>query len=343
MNKAFKSYLDFSAEEINLQLKNLLNDWSRRNDIHPRIKKLTKLYVSSVMGGKCIRGTLVKLGYELSGAPKNFEILKVAAAYEILHASLLVHDDVIDKSVVRRGKPTIHKTLGNDHYAMSQGICLGDLGFFIATKFLAESKFTKMPQAISLFSEIVTYTVLGQMLDIELSLPKLIKKEKDVLLIHKLKTAEYTIVGPLLLGATIGNASEKTLEAVKKFGENSGIAFQIQDDILGVFGDEKIIGKSTKSDIEEGKNTLLFTYAFDIANVKQKKLLENFYGKGKLSDKDYGIVKEIFIQTGALNYSQKKAEKYIALGKKSIPDLSNDKSIQTMFADFADFIIQRKK
>jgi geranylgeranyl diphosphate synthase type I len=184
----------------------------------------------------------VKLGYRIAGGNEDGEIEKIASAFEMLHASLLIHDDVIDKGLTRRGKPTVYKALGENHYAVSQAICLGDMGFFTATQTIAESGFGSELKArvLSLFSDIMIDTIRGEMLDVKLSLPGQEKLEEDVLTIHKLKTAYYTVVGPLTIGAMLGGADESQLRLLRRFGENIGMAFQIQDDILGVFGDRQI-------------------------------------------------------------------------------------------------------
>jgi geranylgeranyl pyrophosphate synthase len=254
-------------------------------DFNSQLTTEYALFSDATRGGKGIRGRLVKLGYRIAGGNEDGEIEKIASAFEMLHASLLIHDDVIDKGLTRRGKPTVYKALGENHYAVSQAICLGDMGFFTATKMIAESGFGSELKArvLSLFSDIMIDTIRGEMLDVKLSLPGQEKLEEDVLTIHKLKTAYYTVVGPLTIGAMLGGADESQLRLLRRFGENIGMAFQIQDDILGVFGDEREIGKSTTSDIEENKNTLLITYALEKATTAQRKILTRYYGK-RLTD-----------------------------------------------------------
>ncbi len=124
----FQSYLQQSADEINKKKGELLLHW-RKNciAINPKLERHIELFIANTHGGKCLRGVLVKLGYELRGHFVTEEVLTIAAAYEILHTSFLIHDDIIDQSIIRRGKPTLHKALGNNHYASSQAICLGDL------------------------------------------------------------------------------------------------------------------------------------------------------------------------------------------------------------------------
>lgn len=342
----FQTYLKQSSEKVQQQVSHIINQWREEsNQIAPQLEDLTQLFTTSMTGGKCLRGSLIMIGSSLHNENRTKDVTTIAAAYEILCTALLIHDDVIDRSPTRRGKPTLHTALGNSHYGFSQAICLGDIGIFLATRLIADSPFDSKLKTtcLSIVSQLAMHTFIGEMLDIKLSLPDEEKLEKDVIDIHKLKASYYTIVCPLLIGATLCNAPQKTTRFIQTFGTCIGIAFQIQDDILGVFGEEKAIGKSATSDIEENKNTLLITYALQNATTVQKKMLEQHYGKGVLTDKQLQEVKQVFIDTGSLAYSQLKAKQYIEKGKKIIPKLTADPIMQKLLSDFADFIIDRRK
>lgn len=343
----FISYLTSSAEEINQELVSFLSAWLKISDKQTKtnLTPILKQFVKSVEGGKGLRGTLVKIGYQLTDARQTKEILKAAMALELLHTALLIQDDIVDRSPLRRAKPTLYKTLGGNHYAVSQSFFLGNAGYFLANKLIADSRFDERRkiQALSVFSQIVIDTIIGEMLDIELSLPKMQKREKDVLIIHKLKAASYTIIGPLTLGAILAGADEKTLAAIKTYGENIGIAFQIQDDILGVFGEEKTIGKSITSDIEENKNTLLITYALKNASPEQKNILRRYYGKGRINKKELLAIRNVFIESGSLEYCQKRANEYVYKGKNNIPKMTKNRLVQQLLQELAEFMTNREK
>jgi geranylgeranyl diphosphate synthase type I len=169
------------------------------------------------------------------------------------------------------------------------------------------------------------------------------KNEEDILTIFRLKTAHYTIIGPLQLGAVLGGASNLLLTDIGKISETLGIAFQIQDDILGVFGDEKTLGKSVTSDIEEGKNTLLIVKALENANPEQKKILERYYGKGKIGEPELEQIKKVFVDTGALEYSQTRAKKMIEEAKRVIAKMEIESKYQDLLTQMADFLVERSK
>lgn len=341
----FKTYLNACAKKTALQINNYFT--ILKEDVHAtasRLDPLVKIFNYHIFGGKMLRASLVKLGFDLTSFKPNPQIFKISAAIEILHTSLLIHDDIIDQSLLRRNKPSLYQKLGRGHYGLSQAICLGDLGFFLACKIISQTNFKtdQKNKAITYLTQVINNTIVGEMLDIELASSKETRLEKDVLVIHKLKTAYYSIVAPLTLGAMLANAKQSLLAKIESFGENLGIAYQIQDDILGCFGDEIKLGKSTHSDIEEGKNTLLITYALQKANPLQTQILEKFYGQGLISQKNYLQILQVFQETGALKYSQKKAQEYVAIAKKIIPQLTANQNLQLLFNQLTDLILQRK-
>lgn len=204
----FKIYLDKTAKELDREVESILNKEIKKiRKIDEKLVPLLEAFASSCMGGKRIRGVLVKLGYELAGG-RSKEIIKIGAAYEIFHASILAHDDIMDQSELRRGKISLYKKVG-----VSEAITLGDLGFFLSFKIISSS----------FFANIALDTAIGQLLDL---------KKADPVITAKFKTAQYTIAGPLQLGAILGKADKKLTRDLGEFGENLGIAFQIKDDIL---------------------------------------------------------------------------------------------------------------
>lgn len=229
----FRKYLEQTSEKLEKEVQEILNQWLKEVEKTDRkLIPLAKAFIKANFGGKGIRGTLVKLGYEIArhhlrGGGKvqssehlGGEVLKIGAAYEIFHTAILAHDDIMDKSPTRRGKPALYKNVG-----VPQAITLGDLGFFLAIKIISESKFEdkKKNQALDLFSKTMIDTTMGQMLDIAHADPKLVAR---------LKTAQYTIICPLQLGAILAGTNEKLLANLGDFGHHLGIAHQIRDDIL---------------------------------------------------------------------------------------------------------------
>lgn len=342
----FKTYLKTVPQQLDQQLNDYLAEWRKEAlNISPAFKDLIDEFILSCQGGKRLRGALVELGYQIAGGEKdNPDILKASIAFEIFQTAILSHDDVIDQSKTRRGRDTIYQALGGDHYGVSQAICLGDVGFFLAAKIITQTSFPpeNINKALQSFSQTMLDTALGEMLDVEIPAKSKLKTAEDVITIARLKTARYTIIGPLHLGAILAGANQSLLDKLTQFGDALGIAFQIQDDILGVFGDEKTLGKSVTSDIEEGKNTLLYTYAFDHSTPQQKQILAQTYGQGSINNDQLEALKQLFIETKSFEYSQSQALEYTNKAQSIIPQLTSDSTMQSLLSDFCDYLIKRQ-
>ncbi|OGE26402.1 hypothetical protein A3C26_01575 [Candidatus Daviesbacteria bacterium RIFCSPHIGHO2_02_FULL_39_12] len=230
----FSNYLKHSAKSLEKEIQKILNLWFQEaQKIDKSLIPPTRAFIEACKGGKKIRGTLIKLGYELVRRPKGAEsgeILRVGAAYEIFHTAILVHDDIIDESPTRRDQKSLYKSVG-----MPQAITLADSAFFLATKIISESKFDiKIKhKALNLFLKTMIDTTTGQMLDIT-------GNHKEIT--DKFKTARYTISGPLRIGAILGGANDKLLGLLERLGDDLGLVYQIRDDILD--GEAKSVKKA---------------------------------------------------------------------------------------------------
>lgn len=306
-------------------------------------------------GGKRIRGGLVRLGYETFGG-RNFKaILPVSAALELTHGAILVHDDIIDQDTLRHNRPTVHKVYEkfhkknykkgeSEHFGESMAICVGDAGFYEAISLIAQSNFRSHLKigAIERLIDTMANTVYGEALDVDLGARDKIS-EKLVNSINTLKTSYYTFVGPLKIGAILAGATENRLGAFEEYGLPLGLAFQIQDDVLGMFGDVKKIGKSTDSDIRQGKNTLLFTQSLKRATPPQKRLLKRYWGKSDITKKEENSVRQIIIDSGSLDYCKKIALDFVAQAKSVVARITEDPHLQEVYSSLADYIAYRER
>jgi geranylgeranyl diphosphate synthase type I len=313
------------------------------------------VYRDFCRGGKKIRGSLIQLGYLCTGGKKKKEIIKASIAMEIIHAYLLIHDDIMDQDALRRGKPTIHlryrdfhqrflKKGGSDHYGLSMAIDLGDCGAFMGMEILGRANFfpENKARAIEFFGQTLLRTAFGQGLDVTYELFDKINEE-DVMRVHLNKTAHYTISGPLILGALLGGASASQIKAMEDYGIPVGIAFQLRDDELGLFSSEEILGKPIGSDVREGKITILRIKALEKANSRDRRFLEAAYGNQNLTKKEVKRVRGITTQTGAFAYSQKMAKSLVKKGKRFVSQVTSDPKLQEMLCKMADFMIEREK
>ena len=263
--------------------------------------------------GKLIRGFLISFGYKILKEDIKYSY-NLALAYELFQTSILIHDDIIDNDNLRRGKDTIHfanfkkyKSL-NEHDAKkaseSIGICIGDYGFFKVNEIIINN-YKNDPNFVKVFNyynDIVLKTIEGELTDVVLAFEGKYKEIKNldehIMLIYKLKTSFYTIIGPLSLGLILGGIADEKLEDIRKFGEKVGIAFQIQDDILGIYSN---MGKVIGSDIKEYKQTILYSYT--IRNEKYKNELLKYYGKENITELEINETRRIFKESGAYKYA----------------------------------------
>lgn len=312
------------------------------------VKKIT------LAGGKRIRPALMYFGYVGSGGKDKERMLKTSASIELIHMFLLIHDDVIDRDFERHGKETLnsrYSKIGRRffpdkdpvHFGNSMALIVGDMIAALGNQIIFESGFNEklVMKALSNLQSIISCTVVGEAKDFYIEY-KGRATEKEVMEMYEYKTAKYTIEGPLHLGAVLGGANEKILLEISDYSVPVGIAFQIQDDILGVFGDEKKLGKKVGSDIEEGKLTILVTKAREKGTREQKKKLNEILGKRNLSKNDIEVFRSIIRETGALDYASGKAMKLIEEGKKALLRMEVRKETKDFLLGMADYMIDRE-
>jgi geranylgeranyl diphosphate synthase type I len=294
-------------------------------------------------GGKRIRPLLLIKGYEAVGKKLTQEIIRVSICIELLEAYLLIHDDIIDRDGLRRGGPSFHKMTSkwkkNSHFGLSSAIIAGDMLGSLAAQVIIESKFSEhfKLRALSEFIDAELCCFHGELYDVILEQEE--ATEEDFFRMVDLKTSSYTTKAPLVIGAILGGGKEKEIETLREYGRLLGRAFQIVDDILGTFGDKKITGKPTASDIKQGKKTLLLLYALQKATPKDIAFLHNSVGNRRLKKQDLQRVKEIFIRTGALDYARKKISQYTEKAKEILNFFPSEKV--TFLSQLADFIRDR--
>ena len=302
---------------IRNDLENVINTYNEEVVKNKKgyLKDNLELFCNLNRDGKLVRGFLIALGYKIAKEENVDYSYPLALAYEIFQTSVLVHDDIIDGDNLRRGKETIHyhnyelNKNYNDQLAHKTGdsiaICMGDYGCYEANKqiiknYKNDKNFAKI---LDYYNDIVLKTIEGELIDVELSFDGRYKlKDVDlynnIMDIYRLKTAYYTIIGPLNLGLMLGDISDNKLKEIESFGEKVGIAFQIQDDILGIFSD---MGKVIGSDIKEYKQTLLFSYAVEKDEYKDELL--KYYGKEDLTNEEIEIVRDLFKKSGSYDYA----------------------------------------
>jgi geranylgeranyl diphosphate synthase, type I len=263
-------------------------------------------------GGKRLRPAFCYWGWRAAGGGDQPEIHAAAASLELLHASALVHDDVIDASDTRRGQPSVHRRFAARHsagdwrgsadwFGTGTAILIGDLLLAWADQLFHASGLP--PAALCRGQPVLdamrTEIVAGQYLDL------LGQSDSDgtvgsALRVVRYKSAKYTVERPLLLGVALAGPDERAAPALSRYGLPLGVAFQLRDDVLGVFGDPEQTGKPAGDDVREGKRTVLVALARERSSPAQRDLLDRRLGDRLLGEAGVEEIREILTGTGAL-------------------------------------------
>lgn len=276
---------------------------------------------------KRLRGSFIYYGYRLFGGQDLEMAMAASMSIELIHTGLLMHDDVMDRDVVRRGLSTTHKFFEDyhrqngwsgdgEHYGESMAINLGDMALLSGYEILNNLKCDPLykQRAMKKLLRGVVNTGIGQGVDVTLQV-KNEAVEKDIFNLHLGKTAVYTYQTPLQVGALLAGADGDDLLTINEYAIPGGVAFQLQDDILGLFGDPEMTGKSDNSDLSQKKMTLLMVKAMEFGSDVQRGKLKQLWGKEDITEAEADICREIVIKTGSLDYSKEKA---VEFAKKSL-------------------------
>lgn len=291
------------------------------NNVNKDLGILTESLSEMMSGGKRLRPAFAYWGFRAAGGQDSDEILKAATALEFLQACALIHDDVMDESDTRRGNPsshrqfeTLHKQNGwlgdSKQFGIGGAILLGDLCLSWADELLMKSGFetSRLMNAKNLYDVMRTELLAGQYLDL-LEQAKSNASIENILQVVTYKSAKYTIERPLHMGALLAGADQKTLKTLSDYGLPLGIAFQLRDDILGVFGDEKITGKPAGDDLREGKRTVLVATALSRTTGAEHDLLNLSLGNKNLTSQTISDLQSILTNSGAVDEVEQMIEK----------------------------------
>jgi len=341
-------------ETINIHLRKFISDRIKKvKGISPVASEIMEHIMEfNMRGGKRIRPILVIMGYRAAGGTKD-DIIKAAIAVELMESFLLIHDDIIDQDELRRGYLTMHKVFEQKsrrcysvdacRYGESMALIAGDILSVLGTEAITMSDFPvkNKLRAIERFNRAVINTCIGQAMDVKAGCDNNIT-EKDIEQLNMLKTAIYTFVAPLQIGALLAGANEKKLKILEDYGIPLGKAYQLQDDILGLFGTKIKIGKPVASDIREGKKTLLILRTLKKAKSADKKFINNCLGNPDISSKDVSRIRQIAIDTGAKDYSETSAKKLAAQSRAVIEKSQLRKNGKEFLMGLTEYVVKRK-
>jgi geranylgeranyl diphosphate synthase type II len=309
---------------------------------------------ASTTGGKRFRPRMVFASYSALGGDDFEAAAYVGAAFELLHTSLCLHDDVIDRDFTRRGAPNVAGAFRDraleagaepsiaEHHGVSAAVIAGDLALFNAYRLIDRSGVTGETRArlLEVMDEALFASAAGELIDIDFTLRPAVPHVDDILSMERLKTAVYSFEGPLQAGAILAGASDETVATLGEFGREIGIAYQLVDDVLGVFGTEEETGKTTVGDLREGKRTVLIAYA---ASAPGWDGYAHLFGDPSLDDEGAATLRAHLVDSGARGFAEGLARYYVNRALARLVEPHIPATLRTELHPVADAVLGRAK
>lgn len=308
----------------------------------------------SLRPGKRLRPFLVVWGSRAVSDLPEEQILPVAAASEMLHVFALAHDDVMDCSDTRRGLPTVHRMFKAIHgerslrgsaaqFGLSGAILLGDYALALSDALIDSSPLPgERRQALrGVWDRMREEVILGQFMDVAASCSSVPAPEETIHRILSLKSGKYTLERPLHLGVAAAGGGADLYGLFSRYGEPLGRAFQIQDDILGMFGSPDVTGKPADSDIREGKSTLLISRAFERASASEREAILTVWGSADAPADAVQRVREIVRGTGALEEARAAARRAADEAVAALDESPLPADVREVLLGLAEFVLDR--
>jgi len=280
--------------------------------ISEELSPLTDALTDLLAGGKRLRPAFAYWGYRGAGGEDGEEIVEAAAALELFQACALIHDDVMDGSDTRRGQPAVHRRFASLHrteswtgdpesFGTGAAVLLGDLALSWSDEMLSRCGLPpeRLLAGCRVYDEMRTELMGGQYLDL-LEQARGGGSVERALRVARYKSAKYTIEKPLHLGAALAGAGQEVLDGYSGYGLPLGEAFQLRDDVLGVFGDPSVTGKPAGDDLREGKRTALVAMALEAASPAQAAAVRRHLGDPHLSADGVEVLRGVLTETGAV-------------------------------------------
>lgn len=332
----FEEYLNCYAGKVG----DMVNEYIPRGS-HPDMDRYlySPLTEYSKNGGKRHRPLICLAACSAVGGDMR-RAITVAAAIEHFHTAALIHDDIADEAELRRGEPCLHLAEG-----MGLAINMGDLGLSLVNGTVVKDPLLDNDIKVRAITELIDMTqrtIEGQAMDIGWARDARYDiTPEDYLVMATHKTAFYSGAVPLALGAIVGGASEAQIEALRNFGLDTGLAFQIQDDLLNLIGSEESTQKDFRSDITEGKRTLVVVHALQ-NSCQPERLIEILSSK----EKDPAVLAEavaIMEECGSVDYARNFAENLTAIAKNRLLEIIEPSPSRELLLSMADWFVSRLK
>ena len=301
---------------------------------HPQSLYAPIEYILEI-GGKLLRPALTLLACNLFDEDVDKAILP-ALGIQVFHNFTLLHDDLMDQADKRRNRPTVHKV-----WNANTAILSGDAMMIYAYQLIAEAPSKKLSEVINLFSKTALEICEGQQLDMEFETRDDVTVAEYIEMI-RLKTA-VLLACSLKLGAIIGGASEKDASLLYDFGIQIGLAFQLQDDLLDVYGNPETFGKNIGGDILCNKKTFLLTNAYKLANTNQLDELNRWMNSREfIASEKISAITQLYDKMGIRKLTEKKIQDFFAKGMEALESISTESSKKVILKEVANNLMFRE-
>lgn len=335
-------------QQVDSRLKEYCRDKIQAaRDVSPRYEQLWQVIETTLTaGGKRLRPYMVLLSfhaYNQNAARTDESIMPAALAQELIHVAVLMHDDIIDRDTIRHGKKNVigqyeekytsyfSEPRERQHMAEATGLLAGDILLSEAYRLLSTSLVAAdaLAQATAILAEGVFAVIGGELIDTENSfLPEVISPE----IIARYKTAEYSFVSPLTMGAVLAEADDTQQALLKQLSLAMGIGFQLRDDLLGIFGDEAETGKSASSDLVEGKHTYLIEQFEIVASPADQKAFSELFHR-EVTANELSLARQILTGSGAVANVEARIAELDATSRAIIDQLAIADQYKAAFKD----------
>jgi geranylgeranyl diphosphate synthase type I len=342
--------------DVDEELARLLNEQrDRMVAVDPGVSRMFEELERIIgSGGKRLRPLFCLLGYRAGGGEPGPEIVQAAAALEFLHTFAIVHDDVMDRSRIRRGEPASWIRFGEAHrrggmrgdpgsYGVAAAVLVGDLALILADQAFLESGFpsARLLPALDRYNRMRAEMVAGQYLDV-FAAHAGSAGEREARRVGVLKSGLYTVEGPLHIGALLAGAGSDLLTLLSRYGVALGEAFQIRDDVLGVFGDPSATGKDRDSDLREGKRTVLLAKTLARVSQEDGRFIDDALGRQNLSAADVERIRSLMEGSGALASTLDLVEELTERAKLALDTRVVPPAVAETLREMADALAMRR-
>ena len=355
-------------EAVSQRLDKFLSEQlSYASALGPEAESLTRAGASALRGGKRLRARFCLAGWRAVGAldaPSaavfDEPALAVATSLEVFHAAALVHDDIMDRSDTRRGRPAAHRRFESLHeesgwtgdrslYGTNSALLLGDLLLALSDSVFDEGLALLEPARARIvrqeFHAMRLDVTAGQYLDVheETAWPSIDEAEHLVRAqrVIVFKSAKYSIEAPLVIGALVAGASDSQLDGLRSFGLPLGVAYQLRDDLLGVFGDPAVTGKPAGDDLREGKRTVLIASARKSLGAGPRQLLDELLGDPDLDEGQVQMLRATLTESGAVAAVERSIDRHVQRAKSALEATPLSPSAREQLLSLADTVSRR--